>query len=328
MPTRVAVLGGRGWLGGAIAHAAQQRGLATVVLTRTATPGALAVDLTDAEALARALAGYDVVVNATGRTAGPKEAFTDANVALPERLGRLAADHGWRLVHLGSAAEYGAGAAGPFPVSEGYPAGPTSAYGRSKLAGTEALLRWQERGADVLVARVFNVVGSDMPPVNPVHGFVTQVVSLAGAERQAADRPVLVPAGTGVPLGSGALATRPVVDVGDPTTIRDVSVRPWVADALVGLALAGPWPSHPIVNVCSGVPTSFGRLAAALGRQVGLDVDVRDMGWARGGRIVGDPRRLRSLVQLPPAPSIDDVARAALGPAAMPSRRDPAGETR
>ena len=64
----------------------------------------------------------------------------------------------------------------------------------------------------------------------------------------------------------------------------------------------------PSRGTCSGSPTSFGRLAETLGRHVGLDVDVRDLGWPRGGRIVGDTRRLRDLVELAPTPSIDAVA--------------------
>ncbi len=319
MTTRLAVIGGRGWLGEAIAAAARERGVDVMVLTRTDTPGARAVDLCDAAALAHALADSDVVVNAAGRTGGDPVSMRAANHTLPDRLGALAVAGGWRLVHLGSAAEYGPGAAGHFPVPEGYPTTPTTAYGRTKLAGTESLLTWHERGARALVARVFNVVGEGMPGANPVHGFVAQVV----AHARAADR-----RGHGADRGwpCTAAAVRPVVEVGDPTTVRDLSPLAWMADAVVALALAGRWPSHPIVNVCSGSPTSFGGLAETLGRHVGLDVDVRDLGWPRGGRIVGDARRLRDLVELAPTPSIDAVADAALGCASR--RRDHAGGLR
>ena len=159
MTTRLAVIGGRGWLGEAIAATARERGADVVVLARTDAPGARAVDFSDTAALARALAGCDVVVNAAGRTGGDPVSMRAANQALPDRLGALAVAGGWRLVHLGSAAEYGPPTPGAVLVPEGYPTTPGTPYGRTKLAGTEAVLRWQERGARAVVARVFNVVG-------------------------------------------------------------------------------------------------------------------------------------------------------------------------
>jgi nucleoside-diphosphate-sugar epimerase len=115
-----------------------------------------------------------------------------------------------------------------------------------------------------------------------------------------------------VPAGEGEIA------VGDPTTTRDISTRRWVAEAVVGLALGDP-PGPPIVNVCSGRPTSFGDITWALARALDLKVRVRDLGWPRGGEIVGDPALLRSVVDVPDPPSIDDLARAALGLDARPA---------
>ena len=305
--SRLAVVGGRGWLGKAIVEAAHERGLDVIALARTPAPGVRAVDLTDPCATGAALAGCTAVVNAAGalpcgggpgRAPTPDADLVRANVDLPERLADLAAASGWRLVHVGSAAEYGPepGAAtggsppgGPVSedlVSEDRVPAPTTPYGRSKLAGTEAVLGWRAVGAPALVARVFNLVDGDLPPTNPVHGLVAQVLTA---------RDGAVPA---------------EVAVGDPTTVRDLAIRGWVADALVALAVRPELPSAGVVNVCTGVGTSFGDLAAALGRRAGLAMTVRDRGWPRGGRVVGDPRRLRALVPLAPLPSADDLATA------------------
>ncbi len=64
---------------------------------------------------------------------------------------------GLRLVHVGSALEYGANGG---DVSEDATANPTTAYGRSKLAGTSFLSAYcQTHGLQALTARLFTVYG-------------------------------------------------------------------------------------------------------------------------------------------------------------------------
>jgi nucleoside-diphosphate-sugar epimerase len=292
---RVAVVGGRGWLGREIVAVARSRGLVVTVVSRVAEEGAVAVDPADLPSLAAALGDrgdHAVVVNAAGRRLGPPALVHAANVALPERLGRLAAEGGWRLVHVGSAAEYGRTAAGPGTIAEDRRCEPVTTYARSKLAGTEAVTAWRDRGADAVVARVFNVVGPEAPADNPVHGLVRQALALVAA-------------------GGGE------IQVGDPTTVRDLSTRRWVAEAVVALA-TGPAAAPAVVNVCSGRPTGFGELVGALAEVLDLKVRVRDLGWPRGGRIVGDPARLRSLVALPEPAGVAGLARSALGHDGVP----------
>jgi nucleoside-diphosphate-sugar epimerase len=294
----MAVIGGRGWLGRAIVAAARRRHMTVTVVSRRPGPGTVAADPADTASLAAVLCRSDVVVNAAGYRGGDAGVAAVANSELPDKLGWLAAKAGWRLVHLGSAAEYGPSAAGPQLVTEEHGCLPTSVYGMSKLAGTRAALRWRARGAGVVVARVFNVVDHDLPPENPFHGIAVQV-------RQAARG-----AGTGE------------VGIGDPTTTRDVGRRTTLASAIVALAAAGPAttaPQHPVVNICTGRPTSFADLTEALARQLDVHVTVRDLGWPRGGRIVGDPALLRALVPLPPPDRLSDLARSILGTPSGPA---------
>src|SRR5262249_26312190 len=70
---------------------------------------------------------------------------------------------------------------------------------------------------------------------------------------------------------------------------------------------------HPIVNLCTGRATSFADLAEALARQLDVAITVRDLGWARGGSIVGDAALLRALVPVPPSDRLPDLARSILG---------------
>jgi hypothetical protein len=96
--------------------------------------------------------------------------------------------------------------------------------------------------------------------------------------------------------------------------VRDLSPRAHVAAAVVALATADlTLPSDPLVNVCSGVATGFGDLARTMGARLGADVDVHDLGWPRGGRIVGDPSRLRSLVVTPRPLGPSELADLVLG---------------
>jgi nucleoside-diphosphate-sugar epimerase len=424
---RMAVVGGRGWLGRQIAGAAAARGLVVTIVSRRpvgrradrlprvghvavdrSSPfepvigvsdriGLVPVDLSDPTELGAVLGSYDVVVNAAGCRSGAPDELAAANTLLADRLGALAAGGGWRLVHLGSAAEYGRLAAGPDPIAEDRWCRPETGYARTKLAGTEAVVRWRDRGARATVARVFNVVGADLPAHNPVHGLALQARALLAG-------------------GEGEIA------VGDPTTERDLCGLTWVAEAVVALALrpaapvpapatgspvgvgrvgrvgdaaarararwgsgrapdpagarpegavaAGPSPgsgpdavdgagsaagppgggaavgggrdrfrpggpadgpaSGPaVVNVCSGRGTTFGELALALAAEVGADACVRDLGWPRGGRIVGDPALLRSLVTLPAPPTAGEMARATLAePPPRPTVSSPFGAGR
>ena len=297
MPLHMAVIGGRGWLGRAIVAAARRRQITVTVVSRRPGPGMVAADPADTASLAAALGRSDVVVNAAGYRGGDAGVAAVANSERPDRLGWLAAKAGWRLVHLGSAAEYGPSAAGPEPITEDHGCLPTSVYGMSKLAGTRAVLRWRARGAGVVVARVFNVVDHDLPSENPFHGIAVQVMQAARGG------------------GSGD------VGIGDPTTTRDIGRRTTLASAIVSLAVAGPAttaPQHPIVNICTGRPTSFADLAEAMARHLDVHVNVRDLGWPRGGRIVGDPVLLRALVALPRPDRLSDLARSILGPSTTP----------
>lgn len=314
----MAVVGGRGWLGRAIVAEARRQRMTVTVVSRRPGPGTVAVDPEDTSSLATALARADVVVNAAGDyRLDDAKAATVANYELPNRLGWLAAHAGWAFVHIGSAAEYGPGAAGPELIGEDERCLPRSIYGLTKLAGSRAVLRWREQGANSVVARVFNVVDNDLPRENPFHGIAAQV-------RQAVKG-----------AGSGE------VGIGDPTTTRDVSRRVTVAAALVSLALyarevggsSGETPDEPlppVVNVCSGRSTTFGDLAAAMARELGVRIVVRDLGWPRGGQIVGDPTRLRGLVGFPYVDRVPDLARSILGtspaPGAEPSIPQSAGD--
>ncbi|GGO20302.1 NAD-dependent epimerase/dehydratase family protein [Deinococcus humi] len=150
----VLVLGARGFLGTQIV--ADLRAAGQTV--RVTPPG----DLTSAT---RAdwdgfLGEVSGVINAAGRTVGTPGELTRANALLPARVLEEVARVNVKLVHLASAAEYGA-------VPEGHasheddPARPLSPYGASKLAGTVLIEEAVRSGRVQAVAlRVTNPLGA------------------------------------------------------------------------------------------------------------------------------------------------------------------------
>lgn len=152
------VLGARGFLGSHIVAALRAAGSGV----RVPPPG----DLTAAASAdwAGLLGGVSGVINAAGRTGGSPDELTRANALLPARLlealARAGGHAGVKLVHLASAAEYGAVPEG-HASREDEPARPLSPYGASKLAGT-ALIEAAARGGQIsaVALRLTNPLGA------------------------------------------------------------------------------------------------------------------------------------------------------------------------
>ncbi|MFF3323915.1 NAD-dependent epimerase/dehydratase family protein [Streptomyces sp. NPDC002889] len=253
---RILLLGATGFLG---SHTAERlRAVPDVrLLVGSRSPAAdLRIDLTaDPEVLGEVLlrAAPDAVVNCAGRVAGSAVQLTDVNARGPAALCEALCEAlpAARLVHLGSAAEYGPTDPG-VPVAESAATRPLSPYGATKLAGTVAVT---SSGLEAVVLRVFNPVG----PGAPAAGLPGRLT--AQLRRAAAD-------GT--------------VRVGDLSAHRDfVDVRD-VADAVARAATA-PGPLPPVLNVGSGRATAVRELAHSLVRVAGFagQLDEGGTGSAR-----------------------------------------------
>ncbi len=197
----------------------------------------------------------DVVVNCAGATVGGPEVMAAVNVNGTYALVRamfLAAIPA-RLVHLGSAAEYGRAEPG-VPVTERAAPRPAGVYGVTKLAGTRLVELAASAGLDAVVLRVFNPVGSGAPD-SSLPG------RLAGELRRAQAH------GTEVRLG-------PLDTVRDFIDARDVA-------AAVLAAAAVPVLPHPVLNVGSGqgvpVRAMVTELLAASGWTGTVHEDAPDM---------------------------------------------------
>jgi dTDP-4-dehydrorhamnose reductase len=159
---RVLVTGAGGLLGGRLAELLHGRGLEVLAAHRLSIPPPgprpVLVELTDGEALARLLdaARPDAVVHAAamGRSNHCEERPQEAervNSRLPGALARECRERGLRLVALSTDLVFAGDRA---HVREDDPPGPLGVYGRTKLAGEEAVLSACPGAAVVRVALV------------------------------------------------------------------------------------------------------------------------------------------------------------------------------
>ncbi len=163
---RALVIGGTGYLGRAVCRGMLERGYDTVSVGRPQTaPDGWTVE--EISALLES-ARPAVIVNAAGALWEVDEPqMVRANQELVRRLvGAIAALPGQRprLVHLGSVYEYGTPPGGPRLLDERSPERPVTAYARTKLAGSRAVVEAAAAGRiNGVVLRLSTVLGPGAP---------------------------------------------------------------------------------------------------------------------------------------------------------------------
>lgn len=187
---RLLVTGGRGQLGTDVALRARAAGWDVTA------PGSTELDITDATALDRALAGVDVVVSCAAYTAvDAAESAPDAAAAINDTgaglVAAACAAHSARLVHVSTDYVFDGTATAPYEPDD--PTGPRSVYGRTKLAGEQAVLRALPGAHVVRTAWVYGPYGAN---------FVATMARLQG-ERDSVD---VVDDQRGSPTCTGDLA--------------------------------------------------------------------------------------------------------------------------
>jgi nucleoside-diphosphate-sugar epimerase len=296
----VLLLGAGGFIGRRVGRALASAGaqLTRVVRGNDPEEGTPAVwaDLTADGAIEKLVADAQpaVVFNLAGYGVDPSERDEALAAQMNERLvTRLASAmcaidaKGWagqRVVHVGSALEYGEATG---DLREETPELATTLYGRTKLAGTRALARiCGQQGLAAVTARSFMVYGPGEHPGR-----------LLPALREAAAR------GEAVDLTAG-------------TQRRDFTHVDDVAEGLLRLG-AVPGPAGQVVNLATGRMTSIRAFAECVGRQLGMSPDQLRFGAlpTRGHEMSHDPvaiGRLRDRVQWVPGISVEEGVRRTL----------------
>ncbi|WP_309615651.1 dTDP-4-dehydrorhamnose reductase [Salinibacterium sp.] len=198
--TRYLVVGAGGMLG---------HDLMAALRGRDVTPATRAdFDVTDTDAVRRAVAGHDVVINASAFTAvDAAESHEDqayaVNAVGPANLARAAAEHGAVLVQVSTDYVFDGSATAPY--AELAPTHPESAYGRTKAAGERLALEHNPDGTLIIrTAWLYGASGGN---------FVKTMARLAG-ERETL---TVVDDQIGQPTWSADLAQR-IIDLLDTGT--------------------------------------------------------------------------------------------------------------
>ncbi|BBY78741.1 dTDP-4-dehydrorhamnose reductase [Mycolicibacterium parafortuitum] len=152
MSGRIVISGAAGLVGRVLAGQARSQGRDVVALTSGQW------DITDAAAARRHTAAGDVVVNCAALTnvdvaeAEPERAHA-VNTVGAENIARACAQAGASLIHLSTDYVFSGNAGRPYEIDD--ETGPLSVYGRTKLAGEQAVLAALPEAYVVRTAWVF-----------------------------------------------------------------------------------------------------------------------------------------------------------------------------
>ena len=295
----VLVLGASGFIGGRVAKALEHAGARLTRVTRGDATGVtgtvVAADLSLPGEIEKVVADTDpaLVFNLAGYGVDPHERDEQMaqrlNCDLVKRLASSLAPcgEGWpgqRVVHVGSALEYGEASGDLDEESEERA---TTVYGRSKLAGTRALAGvCRERGLRGVTARLFMIYG-------PGEHSGRLLPSLMDAAQQ----------GLSLDLTAGEQR-------------RDFTYVDDVAEGLLRLGVS-TGPLGQVVNLATGRLTRVRDFAACAGRLLGMREEQLRFGAlpTRGHEMQHDPvaiSRLRQRLGWSPCVSVETGLRRTL----------------
>lgn len=259
---RILVTGGAGFVGGALARKLVDAGARVTVLddlftgvAETVPTGAEFVEgsVTDVDLVNELVGRHSLIFHLAARniiasTTNPRDDFATniggtLNVLLAARDSKVE-----RVVYTSSASIYGNPRS--IPINEDDFLVPLTPYAVSKLGGENyAQAFYESYGVPTACVRYSNVYGPGQRPDNPYCGVVSKFLA-------------------------DAHAGKPLSVHGDGEQTRDYT---YVDDAVEATMLAAirPRAEGEVFNVGTGIETSVNALGLAIGRALGVSVDMR-----------------------------------------------------
>lgn len=183
----------------------------------------------------------DYIFHCAGGRMAKRKALREANIlttkCLLEAVRNIKGDRP-RIIIPGSAAEYGRMPSGRRKIRENDRCVPLGRYGAVKLEQTSLALGYARQGMDVVVARIFNVMGDGTPSVLAAGRFAEQI---AGIEEG---------------MGKRMIETKNLAGKRDFLDVHDVCA------AFVAVARCAR--SGQIYNICSGRPIAVKKVLRKL----------------------------------------------------------------
>jgi GDP-4-dehydro-6-deoxy-D-mannose reductase len=232
---KVFIIGANGFMGRHLVEYFEKAKYQVFRVSRRPTDGTneIFVDLLDPKTIHKALKRTkpDFIINCGGIIGSREEVKQNPTMTL-NLLNEitLSGIKLRRIIILGSAAEYGAVPTGSIPVKETTALKPTSLYGESKKEEVEKAIEYAENhNLPLVVARIFNPIGTGMNPNQLIPGIINQAKKLDD-------------------LGSGSITISRLDSLRDYININDV------ARAIERLCKDNP--KYTIYNIGSGKSTS------------------------------------------------------------------------
>ncbi len=289
---KILLFGAAGFLGRHVQTELEQQGVEAVGFGYSDTGLHQVLDLTDLRALQAALEQHQpsAIINCAGRTLGTRFELVRDNILvvtnLLEAISQKAPNA--RLVHIGSAAEYG------MPqnlnaLTEDAPTRPDGQYGITKLAASALVIQASlTNQVDGLVLRLSNPLGAGMPE-GTLPGRAASLIK------------------TALESGQSSITLGPLEAFRDFIDARDV------AKAAV-LAATASKPDQKLFNLGSGNATQARVLIQTLAKIAGFHGEIleRDLGSARSAGVSwqqADISRIKHWLTWQPQFNIEDSLR-------------------
>ncbi len=228
------------------------------------------IDLNDADKLISLCRKErpDAVFNLAGAfySDSVQELF-QANCFAPIKFLKAASGLPFRLMLIGSAAEYGITSHGEM-IREDFPLNPISDYGISKACQSfmATSIARSNNKPEVIIARPFNMIGAGMQNNLFLGNFAKQIALIEKDD-----------------------SARKVIKTGNLESYRDILTSEKVADCLIELALKGK--HGQAYNICSSKPVKIGDILDKLLKfsksKIEVDIDKanfkpNDIPWSLG----------------------------------------------